>query len=158
MIYLTALGWHPVAVVQYTFTNKQYIEQHNRQKPYIEQHNYAVGYTHVWKLCPKTNIFLSLCFVIPPQICHWLTWALLELSPRPTHVFTCITLLWKLLIMTIYSHAIQPTVGATHSSETLLTQIDHYVIGDCNIMWSVIVISCIIIQVALFSTGVPISP
>jgi len=28
-----------VAVVQYTFTNKQYIEQHNRQKQYIEQHN-----------------------------------------------------------------------------------------------------------------------
>jgi len=22
------LGWHPVAVVQYTFTHKQYIEQH----------------------------------------------------------------------------------------------------------------------------------
>jgi len=22
-------GWHPVAVVQYTFTHKQYIEQHN---------------------------------------------------------------------------------------------------------------------------------
>jgi hypothetical protein len=26
---LTAIGWHPVAVVQYTFTHKQYIEQHN---------------------------------------------------------------------------------------------------------------------------------
>jgi hypothetical protein len=25
------LGWHPVAVVQYTFTHKQYIEQHNSQ-------------------------------------------------------------------------------------------------------------------------------
>jgi len=25
-----------VAVVQYTFTHKQYIEQHNRQKQYIE--------------------------------------------------------------------------------------------------------------------------
>ena len=23
------LGWHPVAVVQYTFTHKQYAEQHN---------------------------------------------------------------------------------------------------------------------------------
>jgi hypothetical protein len=23
------LGWHPVAAVQYTFTHKQYIEQHN---------------------------------------------------------------------------------------------------------------------------------
>jgi len=30
MIYLlTAVGWHPVAVVQYTFTHKQYTEQHN---------------------------------------------------------------------------------------------------------------------------------
>jgi hypothetical protein len=26
------LGWHPVAVVQYTFTHKQYIEQHNQQQ------------------------------------------------------------------------------------------------------------------------------
>jgi len=33
------LGWHPVAVVQYIFTHKQYIEQHNRHKQYIEQHN-----------------------------------------------------------------------------------------------------------------------
>jgi len=28
-----------VAVAQYTFKNKQYIEQNNRQKQYIEQHN-----------------------------------------------------------------------------------------------------------------------
>jgi hypothetical protein len=28
-------------VVQYTFTNKEYIEQQNRQKQYIEQHNYT---------------------------------------------------------------------------------------------------------------------
>jgi hypothetical protein len=28
-----------VAVVQYTFTHEQYIEQHNRHKQYIEQHN-----------------------------------------------------------------------------------------------------------------------
>jgi len=27
-----------VAVVQYTFTHKQYIEQNNRHKQYIEQH------------------------------------------------------------------------------------------------------------------------
>jgi len=27
----------PVPVVQYTFTNKQSVEQHNRQKQYIEQ-------------------------------------------------------------------------------------------------------------------------
>jgi len=28
-----------VAVLQYTFTNRQYIEQYNRQKQYIEQYN-----------------------------------------------------------------------------------------------------------------------
>jgi len=28
-----------VAVVRYTFTNKQYIEQHSRQKHYTEQRN-----------------------------------------------------------------------------------------------------------------------
>jgi len=41
MIYLVKLqlGWHPVAVIQYTFTRKQYVEQHNRRKQYIEQHN-----------------------------------------------------------------------------------------------------------------------
>jgi len=28
-----------VAIVQYTFTHKQYTEQHNRHRQYIEQHN-----------------------------------------------------------------------------------------------------------------------
>jgi hypothetical protein len=28
-----------VAVVQYTLTHKQYIEQHNRHKQYVEQHS-----------------------------------------------------------------------------------------------------------------------
>jgi len=28
-----------VAIVRYTFTHKQYIEQHNRHKQYIEQYN-----------------------------------------------------------------------------------------------------------------------
>jgi hypothetical protein len=28
-ICLLQLGWHPVAVVHYTFTHKQYTEQHN---------------------------------------------------------------------------------------------------------------------------------
>jgi hypothetical protein len=32
-----------MAVVQYTFTHKQYIEQHNRQKQYIEQHNSLIS-------------------------------------------------------------------------------------------------------------------
>jgi len=45
MIYLTAIGLPPSAVVQYstvqystvqyTFTHKQYIEQHNRHKQYL---------------------------------------------------------------------------------------------------------------------------
>jgi len=29
LIYSMQLGWHLVAVVQYTFTHKQYMEQHN---------------------------------------------------------------------------------------------------------------------------------
>ena len=32
------LGCHPVAVVQYTFTYKQYTERHKTKK-YMEQHN-----------------------------------------------------------------------------------------------------------------------
>jgi len=36
------MGYHPVAVVQYTFTHKQYIEQHNRHKQYTEQHNLLI--------------------------------------------------------------------------------------------------------------------
>jgi hypothetical protein len=40
MIYIyLQLGLQPVAVVHYTFTHKQYIEQHNRHKQYIEQHS-----------------------------------------------------------------------------------------------------------------------
>ena len=33
------LGWHPVSVVQYTFTHKQYIEQYNETE-YTEQNIY----------------------------------------------------------------------------------------------------------------------
>jgi len=29
IFFLLQLGWHTLAVVQYTFTHKQYIEQHN---------------------------------------------------------------------------------------------------------------------------------
>jgi len=36
------LGRHPVVVVQYTFTNRQYLEQHNQQKQHIEQHNQLI--------------------------------------------------------------------------------------------------------------------
>ena len=32
-----------MAIVEYTFTNKQYIEQHNRQQQYIEKHNSLIG-------------------------------------------------------------------------------------------------------------------
>ena len=35
-ICLLQLGWHRVAVVQYTFTHKQYSKQHN-EKEYTEQ-------------------------------------------------------------------------------------------------------------------------
>jgi hypothetical protein len=44
------LGCRPVAVLQYTFTHKQYIEQHNRHKQYIEhkwQQNNANN--NIWK-------------------------------------------------------------------------------------------------------------
>jgi hypothetical protein len=41
------LGCHPVAVVQYTFTHKQYIEQHNENRIYrkyitIRIHKYTI--------------------------------------------------------------------------------------------------------------------
>jgi len=36
MIYKLQFGWHPVAAVQYTFTHKQYTEQHNETE-YTEQ-------------------------------------------------------------------------------------------------------------------------
>jgi hypothetical protein len=35
-IWILQLGWHPVAVVQYTFTHKQYTEQHNETQ-YLER-------------------------------------------------------------------------------------------------------------------------
>jgi len=46
MIYLTAIGLSPggSSTVQYTFTHKQYTEQHNRHKQYTEQHN-----SLIWK-------------------------------------------------------------------------------------------------------------
>jgi len=59
---------------------------------------------------------ISSCFVILSQICHLLTWALSELSTRPTCACTCIALVRNLLIMTTYSHAIRPTVGAIQNS------------------------------------------
>ena len=39
------LGSHPVAVVQFTLTHKQYIKQHNRHKQYTEKHNRHKQYT-----------------------------------------------------------------------------------------------------------------
>ena len=40
-IYLQ-MGWHPLAVVQYIYAHKQYIEQHNRNKQYLEQNNLRI--------------------------------------------------------------------------------------------------------------------
>jgi len=34
------MGWHRVAVVQYTITHKQYTEQHN-EKEYLERNIYT---------------------------------------------------------------------------------------------------------------------
>ena len=41
---------HLEAAVQYTFTHKQYTEQHNSHKQYTEQHNSHKQYTeqHNW--------------------------------------------------------------------------------------------------------------
>jgi hypothetical protein len=39
------LGRHPVAVVQNTFINKEYIKQHNRQRQCIEQLNSLIRRT-----------------------------------------------------------------------------------------------------------------
>ena len=49
------LGWHPVAVVHYTFTHKQYIEQHN-------QHKNTLNYT---KIFGRVQAMLRLCELYP---------------------------------------------------------------------------------------------
>jgi hypothetical protein len=43
------LGWHPLAVVQYTFTQKQYTEQYNETK-YTEQNTHNNKNTQFTKL------------------------------------------------------------------------------------------------------------
>ena len=43
------MGCHPVAEVQYTFTHKKYIEQHEKQ--HIEQHNNFGRVRAVPRLC-----------------------------------------------------------------------------------------------------------
>jgi hypothetical protein len=55
------LGWHPVAVVQYTFTHKQYTEQHNN-----------FGWKAFWNLNPdwsnqlgRVRAVLRLCELYP---------------------------------------------------------------------------------------------
>jgi hypothetical protein len=48
------LGWQPVAVVQYKFTHKQYIKQHNRHKQYTEQKQLSN-----WEECRKCPVFAS---------------------------------------------------------------------------------------------------
>jgi hypothetical protein len=48
-----------VAVVQYTFTNKQYIEQNNRNKQYTEQHNSLIR--EEWGPCPVSARYTLAC-------------------------------------------------------------------------------------------------
>jgi len=53
-----------VAVVQYTFTHKQYTKQHSRNKQYREQHNRHKQYTeqtHLtnWEECGPCPVFAS---------------------------------------------------------------------------------------------------
>jgi len=48
-----------VAVVQYTFTNKQYIEQHNRHKQYIEQHNSLIRKSA--DRAPSLELYTGVC-------------------------------------------------------------------------------------------------
>jgi hypothetical protein len=56
MIYLTAVGFTPGGntTVQYTFTHKEYIEQHSRHKHYVEQHS------SLKKICICVN---NICFL-----------------------------------------------------------------------------------------------
>jgi hypothetical protein len=54
------LGWHPVRVVQYTFTHKQYIEQYNRPKQYTEQHN-----SLIWKSADRTPFLRVIRWHLP---------------------------------------------------------------------------------------------
>jgi len=61
------LDCHPVAVVQYTFTHKQYIEQHNRHKQYIEQHKWQQNNTNnnVWKSADRAPSLLVIPWHLP---------------------------------------------------------------------------------------------
>ena len=54
------MSLHPVTVVQYTFTHKQYIEQHNRHKQYIERHNSLVKKSA--DRAPSFKVYPGICF------------------------------------------------------------------------------------------------
>jgi len=54
-----------VAVLQYTLMNRQYIEQHNRQKQYIEQHNSKQYIEQHNLLISKSADRARLCEVYP---------------------------------------------------------------------------------------------
>jgi len=51
-----------VAIVQYTFTHKQYIEQHNRHKHYIEQQ------LTNWEECGPCPIFATYTLAFAVQL------------------------------------------------------------------------------------------
>jgi hypothetical protein len=56
------LGWHPLAVVQYTFTHRQYIEQHKMQ--YIEQHKNKEQHKYIYIYKNNTNIYIYIYIYI----------------------------------------------------------------------------------------------
>jgi hypothetical protein len=65
------LGRHPVAVIRYSFTNKEYIEQHNREKQYIEQHNREKQYIEqhkIWEECGPCPVFASYTLAFTLQL------------------------------------------------------------------------------------------
>jgi len=60
MIYmLTAIGWHPMAVVQCTFTRKQWIEQQNKQ--YVVQ-------PKIWEECGPCPVFAGYTLAFALQL------------------------------------------------------------------------------------------
>jgi hypothetical protein len=52
MIYLTQLGSHPVAVVQYTYTHKQYRERHKTNSRYNTKIRKSVGHAPFLRALP----------------------------------------------------------------------------------------------------------
>jgi len=97
---------------------------------------------NAWKNFQDKITFLASYFVILFQTCHFLILTLFAVSARYTYIFTYVMLTQRLLIMTIYSYAMQSTFSAKQNSWTLLPKIDPCMIKD--IIW------CIIIRFAVF--------